>query len=422
MLKKPHVVVLSHVLPGTSSGQERRVANVNRGLHTRFDVTFLTGTSRLPTTTPLSDPVGVDAIRAVPSVNRWPPIAKIHRALGAGFVLAAHGGRLSNYSIPHEVFPIRAVAELVRELHRDNPIDLAVLHYCHTAYAVAPFQALGIPAVLDMHDLLIGSRRELIAASRIPRPVARWLLRRYEKWEEDSWSKYDAVIAISDGEYEHVVNRIDKRVFLAPMGVSLSDWRYQWRTEEPLRIGYYGGLQSARAVTEVMRLYHHVLPSLWRAYPDAEFWILGGEPSTSITALRSDSRVRIPGFVLDIAPILGSLAVVVCPFSGKYGFRSRVIEVMATGAPVVATSDAIHGMGLGRDSLALANSDEEMVDACARILSSPSFAVQLSATARKLVEDRFSFEATYGRLASDLLVWIGGRGPMPSPGERPRRR
>lgn len=419
MLEKPHVVVLSHVLPGTSSGQQRRVANVNRGLHARFNVTFLTGASLLPTKTQLCDPAGVDAIRVVPSVNRWPPIAKIHRAAGGGFVLAAHGGRPSNYSIPHEVFPIRAVTELVEEIHRDDPIDLAIMHYCHTAHAVEPFRALGIPTVLDMHDLLIGSRRELLTASRIPRPLARWILRRYGKWEEDSWRKYDAVIAISDGEYEHVVSRINKRVFLAPMGVSLTDWPYQWQAEAPLRIGYYGGLQSARAVAEVMRLYNHVLPSLWRDYPEAEFWILGGKPSTAIAALRSDPRVRIPGFVGDIAPILGNLGVVVCPFSGRYGFRSRVIEVMATGTPVVATSDAIHGMGLREGSLALANSDEEMVDACARVLSSPGFALQLSATARTVVEDRFSFEATYGRLASDLLVWIGGRGRVRSPNERP---
>jgi len=44
--------------------------------------------------------------------------------------------------------------------------------------------------------------------------------------------------------------------------------------------------------------------------------------------------------------VLKTITVLLCPFTGTYGFRSRVIEAMALGIPVVATPDAVHGMDL----------------------------------------------------------------------------
>ena len=99
-----------------------------------------------------------------------------------------------------------------------------------------------------------------------------------------------------------------------------------------------------------------------------------------------------------------------CSLKGKYGFRSRLIEAMALGVPLVVTSDAIYGMGLEDEKgISVYDSDEKIADTTVNLLLSPDFASQQSILARKQVEEKFSFEATYGRIVSFLLSCANNR-------------
>ena len=55
--------------------------------------------------------------------------------------------------------------------------------------------------------------------------------------------------------------------------------------------------------------------------------------------------MKVPGYVEDLSSILSDVDLAVIPFEGKYGFRSRLIELMYYGIPVLTTEDAIWGMG-----------------------------------------------------------------------------
>ena len=104
-----------------------------------------------------------------------------------------------------------------------------------------------------------------------------------------------------------------------------------------------------------------------------------------------------------MASILATMRAVLCPWRGTYGFRSRLIEVMAVGTPVVATPDAVFGMGLEvGEGLHLAERDGALAEQCRILLQDYAVAHDQSMRARKQVEERFSFDETYGRLARDL--------------------
>lgn len=101
------------------------------------------------------------------------------------------------------------------------------------------------------------------------------------------------------------------------------------------------------------------------------------------------------------------MSLVLCPWQGKFGFRSRLIEVMALGVPVVATPDAVFGMGLEEgQGLLLAETDADLGQICLNLLADGQGLCRHSRLARQQVEAKFSFPATYGALSQRLQQMV----------------
>ena len=102
--------------------------------------------------------------------------------------------------------------------------------------------------------------------------------------------------------------------------------------------------------------------------------------------------------------VLKTISVVLCPWSGTYGFRSRLIEVMALGVPVVATPQAVFGMDVTENQgIFLEETPTELANSALMLLRGSDILKKQSALARKQVEEKFSYEVTYGHLAGDLF-------------------
>jgi len=153
-----------------------------------------------------------------------------------------------------------------------------------------------------------------------------------------------------------------------------------------------------------------VMPHVWRQRPEVEFWIVGSNPPEHFKKLERDPRVKVTGFVPRPQEVLNSATAILCPWSGTYGFRSRLVEAMALGTPIAASLDAAYGMELEQDHGFFSCSSPEQMAKCAlALIESPSFASQQSRFARAQVEELYSFENSYARLASELYEWLGER-------------
>src|SRR5262249_29035716 len=154
------------------------------------------------------------------------------------------------------------------------------------------------------------------------------------------------VIAINHEELNYLRSATPSttKLFHAAMGVDLALWPYSWSPSGKPCLAYYGGLGSPHNQADALACYQRLMPEIWRRFPDAEFWIVGGNPPETIRALGSDSRVKVTGFVENVQPVLSRMSLLLCPWSGIFGFRSRLIEAMALGVPVVTSPDAVYGM------------------------------------------------------------------------------
>jgi glycosyltransferase involved in cell wall biosynthesis len=192
------------------------------------------------------------------------------------------------------------------------------------------------------------------------------------------------------------------------MGTDISLWPYSWQPViSPRRIAFYGGLASPQNQRDALLSYQEIMPMIWKRFPDVEFWIVGSNPPDFIKNLEQDSRVHVTGFLENPQDVLKTTSFVLCPWSGTFGFRSRVVEVMSLGVPVLASRDAVYGMGFEiGNGISVSNSSAEMATQGLKWLNNNDELAYQSSLARQQIEDKFSYEATYIRLADELAAML----------------
>ena len=103
-------------------------------------------------------------------------------------------------------------------------------------------------------------------------------------------------------------------------------------------------------------------PAIRKACPDALFYIVGSRPGKAIQALHHRGGIRVTGRVDDVRPYLAHARLALAPLRVARGVQNKVLEAMAMGKPLLATSPALEGIESvpGLD-LAIADTAEDWI-------------------------------------------------------------
>jgi glycosyltransferase involved in cell wall biosynthesis len=109
--------------------------------------------------------------------------------------------------------------------------------------------------------------------------------------------------------------------------------------------------------------------------------------------------VSVLGFVEDLRPRLQAATVAVAPMRAGAGQQLKVLEAMASGAPVVATPLAAEAIDArSGEVLLVAGTPEAFAEAVVGLLEDPGRAQGLAADARHFVESRHAWERSVALL------------------------
>ncbi|HSD64498.1 MAG TPA: glycosyltransferase family 4 protein, partial [Ignavibacteriaceae bacterium] len=86
-----------------------------------------------------------------------------------------------------------------------------------------------------------------------------------------------------------------------------------------------------------------IFPLIIEKIPNAKFYVVGQNPPLKIRRL-SSGNIKVMGFVPDIRNEYLKSAVNVAPIRFSAGTLNKIIESLALGIPVVATSIAVEGL------------------------------------------------------------------------------
>jgi glycosyltransferase involved in cell wall biosynthesis len=267
-------------------------------------------------------------------------------------------------------------------------------------------RAGGIPTVIGIHDSRRLRAREFRRLTRNPGVWLRaWLIEREESAFERRWLPgTDACIVLSEDDRGEVARYLGStRVHVVPNGVDVAHYEFR-RAGHPGRIVFTGNFAWPPNVDAARRFATAIFPLIRRERPTAEFVIAGAAPVAAVRALGGIAGVRVTGTVPDLRPQIWTATVYVSPLRAGFGVKNKILEAMALGTPIVATSRSLSGLDdlVPGTHLLHADSDEEIAAAVQRLLNEPALADHLAGNARRLVEQRYTWEAVTARYEAVL--------------------
>src|SRR5581483_4200020 len=97
------------------------------------------------------------------------------------------------------------------------------------------------------------------------------------------------------------------------------------------RLVFTGAMDYYANVDGVQFFAKHVLPLVREREPQAEFLIVGSNPTEAVRQLARQPGVQVTGFVEDVRPYLQAATVCVVPLRIARGVQNKVLEAMAAG-------------------------------------------------------------------------------------------
>ena len=150
-------------------------------------------------------------------------------------------------------------------------------------------------------------------------------------------------------------------------------------------------------------------PLLKERAPAARLLIVGPEATPAMyAAAERDASVEMTGYVDDLRPYLHRARVFVCPIRLGAGIRTKLLEAMASGVPVVSTALGVQGLPVQvGDNCFLADQPSMMVEYIHLLLQDDALAYSIARRARKMIEERFMLDTGVTRLEQTLNRIIG---------------
>lgn len=202
----------------------------------------------------------------------------------------------------------------------------------------------------------------------------------------------------------------DLAVSVSPSGVDIDELqKHPPVPKEPI-ILMTGYMQDPANEDGVKWFVHHVWPGLRKRHPDVKFYIVGADPGPTIKkVVAHDDRIIVTGQVEDLRPYRNRARVMVSPVRLGSGLRTKVLEAMAYGPPVVSTSLGVAGIEAQTGVNCLVADTPELFERSIDwLFTDRSLAACMTRNARRLIEEKYGLEIGLNRFEKILTSVVKG--------------
>jgi glycosyltransferase involved in cell wall biosynthesis len=334
-------------------------------------------------------------------------------------------------SLNEALFYSPRICRQLEQIADEQQIDFVVCDMIRTA----PYAArLGLPWHLDLDDLLSqryhnlarqSGRKEQVAgyysgmlpgwlapvissASRLVLPLeARRIARREQHWSQQASS----VSLVSALEAERLSERIGRQVFGLPMRATFPPADYVVSSQRSGDVVFLGGLDYQPNLDALRYYRDSILPELKLLGRESVACHVLGKATDQARRELPESNFRFHGYVDRLADELGRHSAFIAPITHGTGIKTKVLDAMAHGLPVIATPLGIEGIGaIDGEHCLVGDSPHEFAQRLHKLLSNPSRGEQIGMAAAQYVRENFSLDVIAARWEQVLASAL----PQPS--------
>lgn len=268
-----------------------------------------------------------------------------------------------------------------------------------------------VGTVINIHSSVYGwvkNHLEMGVSNHLIRDkiYLQFLLKRYEK---NYLKKFDQIVVTTREDGKQIQEFCpDKPITIIPNGVDLHLFPYRKIDPNNYNLVFFGAMDSSHNIDAAHFFTREIFPKLKQKYPATILTLIGARPAPDILALAQIPGVQIISNTPSIAPYLHQATICVIPLRVGYGIKTKTLEAMACGIPIVASDRGLEGLtvdgpNVPRTALR-ANQPEEYIEAISQLFADPSLREELSKNARSLIETEYTWEkqgSSYAALLSN---------------------
>jgi len=226
--------------------------------------------------------------------------------------------------------------------------------------------------------------------------------RKFTRYERALYGAVDLCTMVSEQERRTVLEMApDANVAIVPNGVDTSFFPFapqQYPHGSKRSLLFIGSMAYTPNQDAVLFFRRKVWPLLKAKFPNLTWQIVGRDPSPAVESLVS-ADISVTGWVRDVRPYMDRSLAMIVPLRSGGGTRLKILEAMAAGLPVVSTTIGAEGLDVSDgQTILLADTPSDFVDAVEVLISRPDFGQEIRFAARRLVESRYDWSTIAGRL------------------------
>jgi glycosyltransferase involved in cell wall biosynthesis len=133
-----------------------------------------------------------------------------------------------------------------------------------------------------------------------------------------------------------------------------------------------------------------VFPKIIEQIPETRLIITGDHANLPFPSV---PNITLTGYLNDVKPVIASSSISLAPLSSGGGTRLKILEAMALGIPVVATSKGAEGLGaVSGEHLLIADSNVDFAEKVVQLLKNPNLHDHISKNGKRLVKEKYDWE------------------------------
>ena len=309
--------------------------------------------------------------------------------------------------LPVAFWPSRLMQQTVAHLSAGQRWDAVVA--VQTPVAQYALQAGAAPAVIDVDTAFSYQMREryLTQSHSTVERVRNWVSWQKAHWYETRMFRRFRVCTLAasiESDYiSKMVQTSHTDVEVVPNGVDCQHNQPGLAQTNPAALVFNGAMTYSANFDAMEYFLADIYPHIRRQVNNVSLTITGRTTGVQLSDLKLHESVRLSGYVDDIRPVIARAAVCVVPLRQGGGTRLKILEAMALGTPVVATSKGAEGLEVtpGYDIL-IADEPAEFAQQVINLLGDGALRHRLATNARHLVERRYDWQQI-GRRFVDLV-------------------
>lgn len=236
--------------------------------------------------------------------------------------------------------------------------------------------------------------QKILQFSFVKRYVMRTEISLLKDFEMNVGKCYDRVMFVAKSEAERFDQMLgEKKSLIAPLGVDYEFFSQDLALQKKENsIAFMGALNVAHNENGIVHFIEKCMPGILERVPEVKLYIIGGGASEQLKKYTSD-HIVFTGRVPDIRVAVGECEVFICPLQFGSGIKTKNLEAMAMGVPVVTTPIGAENIDASDDEdWLIGDTDQMFVKQIVRLLSSNELRDRIGRSGQGFVKEHFTWE------------------------------